>query len=152
MPNHKHGQSSKAAEDGKSVLVDDAKKQDRAICICSMQHFHESLVGRARRASSDLLRAVHHLATKVPKWTSTCDIMFNRLMGYILNAKHLRTMGWVGDSGDQVYPHLDFDVYFVGDIDTQRSTSGFHSVARGANPFFYVSRQQGADLRVACHT
>ena len=35
----------------------------------------------ARVARPDLLRAVNHLATKVTKWTSTCDSMMCRLMG-----------------------------------------------------------------------
>ena len=38
----------------------------------------------ARLARPHLLRAVNHLAAKVTKWTSKCDSMMCRLMGYIL--------------------------------------------------------------------
>ena len=35
-----------------------------------------------RLARPDLLRAVNHVATKALKWTSTCDSMVHRLLGY----------------------------------------------------------------------
>ena len=86
-----------------------------------------------RLARSDFLRAVNFIATKVAKWTSRCDIMLNRLMAYILSTKHRRMCGWVGDVREKVFPHLFADAGFARDIDPQRSTSGFHSVIRGAN-------------------
>ena len=63
----------------------------------------------ARLARPDLLRAVNHLATKVTKWTSKCDSMMGRLMGYIQNTLHLRMIGWVGDSREQLFPHFCAD-------------------------------------------
>ncbi|MFM7982989.1 MAG: hypothetical protein ACKPKO_27065, partial [Candidatus Fonsibacter sp.] len=60
----------------------------------------------ARLARPDLLRALNHLATKVTKWTSHCDAMMQRLMGYIQATIHLVMVGWVGDSRKQLYPHF----------------------------------------------
>ena len=68
-------------------------------------------------ARPDLLRAVNHLATKVTKWTSKCDSMMGRLMGYIQNTLHLRMIGWVGDSREQLFPHFFADADFAGDIE-----------------------------------
>ena len=80
------------------------------------------------------------------------DIMLDRLMGDIPNTKHGRMMERVGDSRGQAYPHLFVDADFVGDIDTQRSTSGFHSVVCGANTSLsHIIRQQETDLRVVVH-
>ena len=85
----------------------------------------------ARLARPDLLRAVNYLATKVSKWTSKCDSMMHRLMGYIQATLHLRMIGWIGDSLDKLFPHFFADADFAADIDTQRLTSSFFSVIRG---------------------
>ena len=74
----------------------------------------------ARLARPDLLRAVNHLATTVTKWTSKCDSMMSRLMGYIQNILHLRMIGWVGDSREELFPHFSADAEFDGDVETQR--------------------------------
>ncbi|MFM7979691.1 MAG: hypothetical protein ACKPKO_10280, partial [Candidatus Fonsibacter sp.] len=68
----------------------------------------------ARSARPDLLRAVNHIATKVTKWTSTCDSMIQRLMGYIQATLHLTIVGWVGDSRKQLFPHVFPDAEFAG--------------------------------------
>ena len=99
---------------------------------------HEGSMGRAsaRLARPDLLRAVSHLATKVAKWTSTCDSMMSRLMGYIQNTLNMRMIGWVGDTREQLFPHLFADADFAGDGETQWSTSGYYSVIRGPHTSF----------------
>ena len=84
------------------------------------------------------IRAVNHLATKVSKWTSTCDSMTNRLIGYIQANLHLRMIGWIGDSREQLFPHVFADADVAGDMETQRSTSGFYSVVRGPNSSFPI--------------
>ena len=45
-------------------------------------------------------------------------------------------IGWVGDSGEKLFPHFFADADFAGDIETQRSTSGYYSVIRGPNTCF----------------
>ena len=65
--------------------------------------------------------------------------MMGRLMGYIQNTLHLRLIGWVGDSREQLFPHFFADADFAGDIETQRSTSGYYSVIRGPNTSFPIS-------------
>ena len=40
-------------------------------------------------------------------------------------------IGWVGDSREQLFPNFFADADFAGDIETQRSTSGYYSVIRG---------------------
>ena len=59
--------------------------------------------------------------------------MAHRLMGYMQAAVYLIMIGWVGDSRDKLFTHVFADADFVGDVDTQRSTSGFYSVIRGPN-------------------
>ena len=93
----------------------------------------------ARLARPDLFRAVNYLATKVSKWTSKCDSMMHRLMGYTQATLHLRMIGWIGDSLDKLFPHFFADADFAGDIDTQRSTSGFFSMIRGPISSFPIS-------------
>ena len=95
----------------------------------------------ARLARFDLLRAVTHLATYVTKWTSECDRRLHRLIGYIKSTKHYRMVGWVGDELSCVQPHLFADADFAGCVDTQRSTSGVHSVMRGPNTCFPIAGQ-----------
>ena len=60
-------------------------------------------------------------------------------MGYFQATLHLRMIGWIGDSRDKLFPHFFADVDFAGDVDTQRSTSGFFSVVRGPNSSFTIS-------------
>ena len=62
-----------------------------------------------RLARPDLLRAVNHVATKALKWTSTCDSMVHRLVGYTQATLHLRMIGWVGVSHDKLFPHFFVD-------------------------------------------
>ena len=99
----------------------------------------------ARLASPDRLRAVNHLVTKVIKRTSKFDSMIHRLMGYSQATLHLRMIGWIGDSLDEIFAHFSADADFAGDIETQRSTSGYYSIIRGPNssfPFSVGSKRQ----------
>ncbi|MFM7981992.1 MAG: hypothetical protein ACKPKO_22005, partial [Candidatus Fonsibacter sp.] len=93
----------------------------------------------ARLARPDLLRAVNHLATKVTKWTSNCDAMMQRLMGYIQATLHLRMVWWFSDSRKQLYPNFFADADFAGDVESQRSTGGYYSVIRGPHTSFPIS-------------
>ena len=74
----------------------------------------------ARLARFDLLRAVASLACHVQRWTVDCDRRLHRLMCYINTTKHLRMIGWVGDSPDLLRTHLFSDADFAGCFDSQR--------------------------------
>ena len=119
------------ANDGKSVKTGGKQDVDEgalAYVACSLSM---TVLWAARLARPDLLRAVNYLATKVSKWTSKCDSMMHRLMGYTQATLHLRMIGWIGDSLDKLFPHFFADADFAADIDTQRLTSSFFSVIRG---------------------
>ena len=100
----------------------------------------------ARAARLDLLRAIGHLACFITRWTSECDRKLHRLMCYVDSSLRLQMGGWVGDPIDSVQPHLFADADFAGCTDTQRSTSGYYLVIRGARtcfPISGVSKRQG---------
>ena len=78
----------------------------------------------ARYARFDLLRATCHLACFITRWTSDCDKRLHRLICYMHSTRHLRMIGWVGDSLEHLSPHLYADADFAGCAQTQRSTSG----------------------------
>ena len=66
---------------------------------------------------------------------------------YIHPTKHLRMIGWVGDSLSALQPHLFADADFAGCTATQRSTSGYHFVIRGPNTCFPI---MGVSKRQSC--
>ena len=104
------------------------------------------LLYAARLARFDLLRAICHLATFVTRWTSECDRKLHRLVCYVNSTKHLRMVGWVGDSLGELSPHLYADADFAGCVASQKSTSGYYLVIRGPNicfPITGVSKRQG---------
>ena len=95
-----------ADTDGDTIV--DEGKLDSVACSLLM-----NVLWAARLARPDLSRAVTHLATKVTEWTSTCDSMMHRLMGYIPATLHLRMIGWIGDAIDKLYPHFFADADFA---------------------------------------
>lgn len=72
------------------------------------------------------------LATQMTKWAFNCDLVLNLYLGCTQATKHLMMIGWVGGSRDTVFSHLFVGADFAGDVETQRATSGFHAVVRGA--------------------
>jgi hypothetical protein len=55
----------------------------------------------ARMARYDLLRPCCHLATKITKWTLSCDKALHRLVCYLHSTPDVRMCGWVGDDVDK---------------------------------------------------
>ncbi len=95
----------------------------------------------ARMARFDLLRAITSLACQLTRWTPECDRKLHRLMCYIHTSKHLRMIGYVGNSLNEVQPHLFADADFAGCATTQRSTSGLHLCIRGSKTCFPIAGQ-----------
>ena len=95
----------------------------------------------ARIARFDLLRAICHLACFITKWSSECDLKLHRLMSYISSSLKYRTVGWIGDSPDQLVPNFYADADFAGCTSTQRSTNGGFLVLRGPNSCFPIAGQ-----------
>ena len=52
---------------------------------------------------------------------------------YSSHSEYLRMTKWVGNLRDKLFPHFSAVADFAGDVDTQRSTSGFYSLIRGLN-------------------
>ncbi len=79
---------------------------DRGILKDNMCRILIKVLWAARLARCDLLRAVNFLAMKVTKWTNACDLMLQSLMEENGSAKHLRRIGWVGDSAANLCPNV----------------------------------------------
>ena len=100
----------------------------------------------ARYARLDLLRAVCVLAQCVTKWDRTCDLKLYRLICYINGSLKVRMTGWIGDTAQNLAPHLFADADFAGCSKTSRSTSGVHLSLLGPNsvwPLNGQSKKQG---------
>ncbi|CAE8629534.1 unnamed protein product [Polarella glacialis] len=80
----------------------------------------------ARLARFDLFKAVAGLASKVTKWSVSCDKRLFRLMCYINDSKGLKMRGYVGrdDKAEDLFVRLSAAADFAGCRDTARSTSG----------------------------
>ena len=76
--------------------------------------------------------------------------MMNRLMGYVQATLHMRMIGWIGDSREQLFPHFFAYADFAGDIETQRSTSAFLlGDTRAKLIFAHLSWEHTTNLRIA---
>ncbi|CAE8593142.1 unnamed protein product, partial [Polarella glacialis] len=97
----------------------------------------------ARLARFDLLKAVAGLASKVTKWSVSCDKRLFRLMCYINDSKGLKMRGYVGrdDKAEDLFLRLFADADFAGCRDTARSTSGLFLGIYGKNTFVPVAAQ-----------
>jgi hypothetical protein len=66
----------------------------------------------ARMARYDLLRPCCWLATRITKWSVSCDKALHRLMCYINSTLGVKMCGWVGDHCSKwelvVYSDADF--------------------------------------------
>ncbi|CAE8630163.1 unnamed protein product, partial [Polarella glacialis] len=97
----------------------------------------------ARLARFDLLKAVAGLASKVTKWSVSCDKRLFRLMCYINDSKGLKMRGYVGrdDKAEDLFLMLFAGADFAGCRDTARSTSGVFLGTYGKNAFVPVAAQ-----------
>ncbi len=106
----------------------------------------------ARMARFDLLRAITHLACQITRWTSECDRKLYRLICYIHSSLHIRLVGWIGDDGSLLQPHLFADADFAGCAATQRSTSGLHMAVRALTlAFRFRGRVRGSLVLATRH-
>jgi len=99
----------------------------------------------ARVGRFDLLRPVCWLATRVTKWSKTCDIALHRLVSYINSSLDVACYGWVGDSWEDVELTIYADADWAGDKPTFHSTSGCFLCLSGRNTFYplaAVSKKQ----------
>ncbi|CAE8594044.1 unnamed protein product, partial [Polarella glacialis] len=119
---------------------DDNEPGKLADAACSVQM--KVLYG-ARLARFDLLKAVAGLASKVTKWSVSCDKRLFRLMCYINDSKGLKMRGHVGkdDKAEDLFLRLFADADFAGCRDTARSTSGVFLGIYGKNTFVPVAAQ-----------
>ena len=94
------------------------------------------LVYASRFARYDLLRPVQSLATFLHEWDRTCDETLLRIMSYVKSTIHWRQYAWVGDTVEELGPHLYADADFAGCPRTLRSTSGYHLTVEGPRTSF----------------
>jgi hypothetical protein len=92
----------------------------------------------ARMCRYDLLHAIGRLACRVTKWDDACDRALHRLTCSIHHTYHIRQVGWVGDSADDVGIHLFADADFGWDKKTSRNTSGAFLCLAGPGAFFPI--------------
>ena len=107
-----------------------------APCACAM--LMKTLYG-ARLARWDLLKIVQLLASRVSKWTASCDKALHRLMCYINCTKDLVLCGYVGDTLEDLYLDQYADADWAGDKGDYRSTSGAVLFLSGPNTSFPLS-------------
>jgi hypothetical protein len=104
------------------------------------------LLYAARYARFDLLRPICGLAQFITKWDEKCDKQLNSLICYANSLLHLRMTGWIGDSIEELTPHIFADADFAGCPSTSRSTSAMHHALLGPHSAFPIagqSRKQG---------
>ena len=63
----------------------------------------------ARYARCDVIRCINMMACHTTKWTATQDQELDDLMGYIMETVTWKNMGWIGDSIEELTPHLFAD-------------------------------------------
>ena len=105
------------------------------------------LLFAARVGRFDLLRIIGALASKITKWTKTCDKQQHKLMMYVQSSLGLRQIGYIGDDLQNLFPALFCDADFAGDKSTMRSTSGVHLAISGDHsnwPIIGISKRQEA--------
>ena len=82
LPTRRSAEAGRPADCNKSASVDDSVTKDTGELAAVASSILKTLVRAAGLARSDLLRAVRYLATHVSTWTSKCDSVLNRLVGY----------------------------------------------------------------------
>ena len=101
----------------------------------------------SRMARPDLLKVNCSLATCVNRWQATDNDRIHRMMSYIEQTRHLRLVGWCGDSPADLSLEAFADADFASDYNTARSTTGGNAFITGPDARFVlssVSTQQGA--------
>jgi len=93
----------------------------------------------ARIARPDLLRAVCALSRHIMKWSVHWDQKLHRIMSYISSTLDLKQFGWVGDSSDELEPHVYADADLAGCEDTLKATSGVCVIIRGPNTVYPIA-------------
>jgi len=93
----------------------------------------------ARVGRYDLLRPLCSLATKVTKWSVTCDRMLHRLVSYINSSLDVASFGWIGDPWNELKLVLYSDADWAGDRSNFKSTSGCLLALEGPRSFYPIS-------------
>ena len=89
----------------------------------------------ARVGRFDLLRPVCWLATKVTKWSKTCDRALHKLVSYINSSLDVSCYGWIGDPIENLELVIYADANWA-EKPTFVSTSGCFLCLSGKNTFF----------------
>ena len=66
-------------------------------------------------ARPDVLRATTWLATKVQKWSRSCDTHLHRVICYLYHNQEGMLMGWINDPPEELYVEMFVDADFCVD-------------------------------------
>jgi len=105
----------------------------------------------ARVGRFDLLRPVCWLATKVTKWSVTCDVALHRLVSYINSTLDVACYGWVGDKWEDLQLVIYADANW-GEKPDFHSTSGALLCLTGKNTFFPLAAMSKKQTSVSHST
>ena len=106
----------------------------------------------SRLARPDVLRATTWLATKVQKWSRSCDTHLHRVICYLYQNHNQESMlmGWINDPPEELYVEMFVDADFCGDDEDCYSTSGGWIQLSGQStqfPFAWLSKKQSTVAR-----
>ena len=104
----------------------------------------------SRLARPDVLRATTWLATKVQKWSRSCDAHLHRVMCYLYHSQENMLTGWINDPTEELFVEMFVDADFCGDDEDCYSTSGGWIQLSGPStqfPLAWLSKKQSTVAR-----
>jgi hypothetical protein len=117
------------------ALEEDDHEKHRGILSSIASRVLMKILYAARVGRFDLLRPVCWLATKVTKWSKTCDRALHKLVSYINSSLDVSCYGWIGDPLENLELTIYADANWA-EKPTFVSTSGCFLCLSGRNTFF----------------
>jgi hypothetical protein len=130
----------------KKAIAEDEPEKHKGVLAPIASKVLMKILYAARVHRFDLLRPVCWLATKVTKWSKTCDIALHRLVSYINCSLDVAWYGWVGDKWDETELIIYADANWA-EPPHYTSTSGCFLCLSGKNtrfPLAALSKKQTA--------
>ena len=119
----------------KKAIDEDEHEVYRGVLAPIVSKVLMKILYAARVGRFDLLRPVCWLATKVTKWSLTCDIALHRLVSYINSSLNVACYGWIGDEWETLDLVIFADANWA-EKPSFLSTSGAFMCLSGRNTFF----------------
>ena len=119
----------------KKAIEEDEPEKHKGVLAPIASKVLMKILYAARVGRFDLLRPVCWLATKVTKWSKTCDIALHRLVSHINCSLDVACYGRVGDKWDEIELIIYADANWA-EPPHYTSTSGCFLCLSGKNTFF----------------